>query len=149
MLALVEPTPAGEIAVGSAIAGGAGRSTASVVAHSPLNPGPLSAGIAGTFRGGSYTESVYQQTTRLYRVYGGRSGQLGSFWSRTPPTGPLRSQIDLALNPQWGNTASQVVRIDVPAGVRIYEGFAAPQGGLVGGGSQVFVPNVNPAWIVR
>jgi hypothetical protein len=37
----------------------------------------------------------------------------------------------------------------VPSGRTVYEGFAAPQGGLVGGGSQVVIPNVNPTWIVR
>ena len=26
---------------------------------------------------------------------------------------------------------------------------AAPQGGLVGGGNQVFIPRVDPAWIVK
>jgi hypothetical protein len=35
-----------------------------------------------------------------------------------------------------------------PGGPTIYEGFAAAQGGLVGGGSQVVIPSVNPAWIV-
>ena len=78
----------------------------------------------------------------------GRSGQIGSYWSTTAPTGVLRSRIELALNPRWGNSANQVVAIDVPAGVKMYEGIAASQGGLVGGGTQVFVPSVNPAWIV-
>jgi hypothetical protein len=42
-----------------------------------------------------------------------------------------------------------VAAIRVPAGTTIYEGFAAPQGGLVGGGSQVFIKNVDPSWIVK
>jgi hypothetical protein len=147
--ALLEPTPIGEAAVVSSLAGYLGRRAVTSAAYSPLNPGPLSTGVASTFRGASYREVTYDQATRLYRVYGGKSGQLGSFWTATAPTGALRSRIDLALNPQWGNSATQVVRIDVPSGVTMYEGYAASQGALVGGGSQVFIPHVNPAWIVR
>jgi filamentous hemagglutinin len=73
---------------------------------------------------------------------------VGGYWTRTQPAGPLQSIIDSALNPQWGNTATNVAAIRVPAGTTIYEGAAAAQGGLVGGGSQVFIPNVNPAWLV-
>jgi hypothetical protein len=148
-ISLLEPTPIGEAAMASAMTGFLRRRAVSATIHSPVNPGPLSAGVASTFRGASYREVTYDQVTTLYRVYGGKSGQMGSFWTATPPTGALRSRIDLALNPQWGNTANQVVRIDVPAGVRMYEGYAASQGGLVGGGTQVFIPQVNPLWIVK
>jgi len=116
----------------------------------PLNgPGPLGESVANTFRGGSYTESALAEDTTLYRVYGGNSPQVGPYWTRTPPAGPLQSTIDSALDPAWGNTAQNVVAIRVPSGTTIYEGFAAPQGGLVGGGSQVVIPRVNPAWIVK
>ena len=148
-ISLLEPTPIGEAAMASAVTGLLGRRAIASAVYSPVNPGPLSAGVASTFRGASYREVTYDQVTTLYRVYGGKSSQLGSFWTATPPTGALRSRIDLALNPQWGNTANQVVRIDVPAGVKMYEGYAASQGGLVGGGTQVFMPQVNPLWIVK
>ena len=43
--------------------------------------------------------------------------------------------------------------IQVPAGTLIYEGTAAAWtilgGSLMGGGSQVIIPNTNPAWVVR
>ena len=119
------------------------------VRYGPLNRGPLPDGVANTFRGGSYTGTTVSEPTMLYRVHGGTAGEVGQFWTRTPPAGPLQSQIDLALNPAWGNTATQVTTIRVPAGTTIFEGFAAGQGGLVGGGSQVVIPSVNPAWIVR
>jgi hypothetical protein len=116
----------------------------------PLNgPGPLGEKVAATFRGASYTESVTPEATTLYRVYGGKAGELGPYWTRTPPAGPLQSQIDNALLPQWGNTAQNVTRIQVPSGTTIFEGFAAPQGGLVGGGNQVFIPCVDPSWIIK
>lgn len=60
----------------------------------------------------------------------------------------MQATIDSALSPAWGNTAANVARIQVPAGTTIYEGAAAAQGGLVGGGSQVFIPNVNAAWLI-
>jgi hypothetical protein len=120
------------------------------IAWNPLNgPGPLGADMAATFRGGSYSETVLGEDTTLYRAYGGNSQQIGPFWTQTPPSGPLQSTIDSALNPAWGNTAQNVATIRVPSGTTIYTGFAAPQGGLVGGGSQVVIPTVNPAWLVK
>ncbi len=125
------------------------RFAAKGVRYGPLNRGPLPDAIANTFRGGSYTGTTVSETTTLYRVHGGTAGEVGQFSTRTLPAGPLQSRIDLALNPAWGNTATQVTTIRLPAGTTIFEGFAAGQGGLVGGGSQVVIPNVNPAWIVR
>ncbi len=82
-------------------------------------------------------------------MHGGKAGELGLYWTRTPPTGPLRSRIESGLLPEWGNTAENVTTIQVPPGTTIFEGTAAAQGGLVGGGSQIVIPNVNPAWIVK
>ena len=113
-----------------------------------LNPGPLPRAVANTFRGGSYTAITVPEATTLYRVYGGKAGQIRGYWTRTKPAGPVQSSIDSALNPQWGNTATNVATVRVPAGTTIYEGAAAAQGGLVGGGSRVFIPNVNPASLV-
>ena len=115
----------------------------------PINgPGPLGNQVASTFRSATYTELTTSEATTLYRVYGGNSPQLGPYWTRTAPSGPLQSTIDSALNPAWGNTANNVVTIQVPTGTKIFEGVAAPQGGLLGGGNQVFIQTVNPTWIV-
>lgn len=113
-----------------------------------MNPGPLPGAIANTFRSGSYTAVTIEEATILYRVHGGTAGPLGGFWTRTRPTGPVQSVVDLALNPAWGGTAAELTTIAVPRGTTIYEGAAAAQGGLVGGGSQVFIPNVDPSWVV-
>jgi hypothetical protein len=129
----------------------AGGNMASTV-YGPTIAGPLPAAIANTFRGGSYVATTLTEATVFYRVYGGAAAQVsrsgGAFLTRTAPSGPLQAMIDLALNPQWGNTASLVARVRVPAGTTIYEGAAAAQGGLVGGGNQVFIPAVNPTWII-
>jgi hypothetical protein len=60
----------------------------------------------------------------------------------------VQSIIDFALDPAWGNTATNVVTARVPAGTTIYQGYAAPQGGLVGGGAQIYIPKVDPDWII-
>jgi len=112
-------------------------------------PGPLGAKVAATFRSGTYTELLATEPTTLYRVWGGKAGEIGPYWTSTPPSGPLQSTIDSALNQSWGNTAEYVTRIQVPAGTRVFTGVAASQGGLVGGGNQIFIPKVDPAWIVK
>jgi hypothetical protein len=61
--------------------------------------------------------------------------------------------MDSALNPAWGNTAEQVATIRVPAGATIYEGATESQalssgGSLLGGGNQVYIPRVDPSWLV-
>jgi hypothetical protein len=129
--------------------GAGGGGAAATVRYGPVNAGPLPAEVANTFRGGSYTGTVLSETTTLYRVHGGAAGELGLYWTRTLPAGPLQSRIDLAILPAWGNSATRVTTIRVPSGTLIFEGCAAGQGGLVGGGSQVVIPNVNPAWIIR
>jgi hypothetical protein len=61
----------------------------------------------------------------------------------------LQSQFDLALKPEWGNAATGVAKIRVPAGQQIYEGAAAPQGALQGGGNQIFLRNVESSWLIE
>ena len=112
----------------------------------------LSPDIAETFRSGSYTATTLSENTTFYRVYGGNAGKVGSYMSRTLQNGGMQSQIDLALNPLWGNTAEYVTEVVVPKGTTIYEGAAAPQdinggaGQLLGGGNQVYIPEVDPNW---
>jgi Flp pilus assembly pilin Flp len=120
-----------------------------VVRHGPMNPGPLPTAIANTFRAGSYTSKVLDEPVTLYRVYGGEAGELGKYWTRTKPSGPLQSRMDLALDPAWGNTATQVTTIKVPKGTTIFEGAAERQGNLLGGGNQIVIPKVDPSWIVK
>ena len=67
------------------------------------------------------------EDTVMYRVSGGNAGTVGSYMSRIPQNGGLQSQLDLALNPAWGNTVENVTKVIVPKGITIYEGIAAPQ----------------------
>lgn len=65
------------------------------------------------------------------------------FWARTEPQGSCQAVLGSALNLVWGNHASAVSRIEVPAGTRIFEGAVASQiinggaGALYGGGNQI------------
>lgn len=70
---------------------------------------------------------------------------------KTPQGGGLQSQLDLALNPSWGNSTENVTKVIVPKGTVIYEGVAAPQNILDSMGNTVPVTqpyfcgyNLNP-----
>lgn len=94
--------------------------------------------------------------TILYRVSGGKAGEVGSYLSRTPQECGLQSQLDLALNPSWENSTEKVTKVIIPKGTVIYEGVAGPQnifdslentiGELPGGGNQIYIPKVDVGW---
>ena len=137
--------------VGAEAGAAGGPAKSGVVNHyGPSNEGPLPEKIANTFRSGTYDEVTTTEPTKLYRVYGGSAGEMGAYWTRTKPSGPVQSISDCALLPQWGNNATSVVEIEVPIGTKFYEGVAAPQERLVGGGNQVFFDTkVDPSWKVN
>lgn len=122
------------------------------ISHSPINPGPLSQEVAETFIGSSYTETILTEDSVFYRVYGGDAGKVGRYMTRVSQNGGMQSQLDLALNPEWGNTAEYVTKVVVPKGTVIYEGRAASQsinggaGQLIGGGNQIYIPEVKANW---
>jgi len=130
-----------------------GIPVANGVRYGPLSgPGPLG-DVAKDFRSGSYTQEVLQSDTTFYRVFGGDAGPVAGYWTDVYPAGPLQSIEDSVLNPAWGNTAKYVSTIRAPAGTTVYRGFASPQplpggGSLIGGGSQIYIPNVNPNWLI-
>ena len=138
------------------VKGGLEGACGAEVKYSPINPGPLKENVAKSFNGASYTEKVLTEDTVMYRVHGGEAAEIGSYLSKTPQSGGLQSQLDLALNPSWGNTTGNVTKVVVPKGTVIYEGTAAPQnildgvgntiGTLPGGGNQVYIPKVEVGW---
>jgi len=84
----------------------------------------------------------------LYRVIPRGGNATGAYWTSVRPLGPVQAIVDLALNPAWGNTATHLVRSEMPVGTLVYQGYAAAQGGLVGGGVQLFIPKVQAGWIL-
>ncbi|WP_421710314.1 hypothetical protein [Algihabitans sp.] len=119
--------------------------------YGPSNEGPLPTDIANTFKSGISNEVIATEPTKLYRVISDDGSPAGGYWTRTKAEGPLQSVIDSALDQNWGNSATRVVEMDVPVGTKLFEGVAAPQRGLIGGGNQIFFDrNINlldPAWI--
>jgi len=119
------------------------------IRHGPMNKGPLTPKVAATFRSSSYTSRKLAEPKELWRAYSDPDKKLGPYWTDIPPSGPLQTTVDSALHYTFKNAASKVVHIQVPAGTKIYEGFAGPQGGgYLGGGPQFLLPKRLPAWEV-
>jgi hypothetical protein len=117
------------------------------VRHGPLNPGPLEADVASSFRSSSYTARRLAQPKDLWRAYSDQKRKLGAYWTDIQPTGPLQTTMDSALHPSFKNAASKVVHLRVPAGTTVYEGFAGSKGYL-GGGPQFLLKKRPPSWEV-
>ena len=141
-------TFAAELYLGAKVMKGAKAIDAKMAAgtkYGPMNQGPLKPNIANSFRSSSYTQRI-SSGEYMHRVHGGTANPTGSFLSRTPQYGGMQAQLDLALNPSWGNTATNVSKVYLPKGTVFFEGYAAPQainggnGMLMGGGSQIYVP---------
>ena len=113
----------------------------------PLRAGPLSDQVASTFRSASYTSRTLDEPLTVYRVIGEGGVPTGRFWTTLEPRGALQSVIDLAIDQNWRNPATRVIRAELPAGTVIYEGFTSAQRGLVGGAPQIYLPRVDPRWL--
>jgi len=131
--------------------------TANNKKYTAIDNGPLEKDVAESFRGASYTERVLDEDLVVSRAYGGSANKVGRYWSATEQNGGLQSQLDSALNPAWGNTTEHIATATIPKGTTIYEGYVAPQniydslgnviGTVPGGGSQIYIPEVDIAWI--
>ncbi len=92
--------------------------------------------------------TVVQETEVLYRVHTpGRA--TGFWWTRVKPQSQIQFRIDSAVRPEW-NEATELSTMVVPKGhgLQAWEGAASYQGGFyVGGGNQLFIPNVPAEWI--
>jgi hypothetical protein len=116
----------------------------------PINgPGPLPTHVVNSFRSASYVEKALEEPQIFYRSYSDPTKAIGRYWTRTSPLGPLQSKMDNALNPEWGNLATHSIKIKVPSGIKIYEGTVAPQGGLLGGGNQVYIQKIESSWVIE
>ena len=81
-------------------------------------------------------------------LYGIRdAGSRNVWWTRTQPAGELQWRMDQAVMPQW-NQATHIETLTVPRGQSLigFEGPARGQGWYLGGGNQVYVPNVPGGW---
>lgn len=137
------------------------QSAQTVKSYGPHESGPLGnpndqRAPASTFRSGTYTEKIAEKDIYLYRDYGGSAKVDGRYWTPEPSKGPLQSQLDSAVLPEWGNTFQNQAVIKIPKGTTYYEGTAAAQTGtkgtnptLHGGGTQIFLPTPKNDWIIK
>ncbi|MCR4408597.1 MAG: TNT domain-containing protein, partial [Anaerolineae bacterium] len=94
---------------------------------------------------GPIESTVLQQDTVMYRIWGGKSGKVGTWLTPTRPESATNARSSLAL---WsGNTAEFVTEVTVPAGTRVQIGRAASAFGQPGGALQVqLLVEPDPSW---
>ena len=112
--------------------------------------GQLNLSQATSFRGATFKSKIAIKPITTYRSWSNPDYEVGSYVSRTRPAGPLQTQLDLALAPQWRNTAENVTKLEIPRFAPFYEGAAGVQpvkaiedsdtlGQLPGGGNQILI----------
>ena len=82
-------------------------------------------------------------------LYGTRdAGSKSLWWTRIRPTGKLQWRMDQAVLDIW-NEGTNIETLTVPKGQSLigFEGPARGQGWYLGGGNQLYVPGVPPAWL--
>jgi len=98
--------------------------------------------VAALFEGSEYSLVTVQEPITVYRVHGGNSQEIGRWWSRDLSPTSQEAVEELAIKPEW-NSAEQWVEAQLPAGTTFYEGRAASQGDLEGGGDQIYLPDAS------
>ena len=104
--------------------------------------------VLPSFQGWQAVEREFPGGTRLYRIHGS-SGAHGHWWLVDLPASEVQFRIDYAVRPEW-NPATHFSVLEVPEGysLRGLIGRASYQGDwYVGGGTQVYLPNVPNEWI--
>jgi RHS repeat-associated protein len=85
-------------------------------------------------------------------LYGIRSPNSGStWWTRTKPQGILQWRMDQAVLSEWNNGPFTLEQLTVAKGQNLigFEGIAYKQGSYLGGGNQIYIPNVPEGWITK
>jgi hypothetical protein len=88
-------------------------------------------------------EIITTEPVVLYRA-GTKDVPLGQFLSTEQPTGVIQTRVDQAVLPVWpgGGTSpvDSVVKVTIPAGIKLYYGEIGAQNGFyVGGTPQIVV----------
>lgn len=91
------------------------------------------------FKGNPKLKNV-SSGTKVYRYWGGKAKEIGRWVTPNTYSDPIKS---LALNPAWGNTASNVSTLVFNQNATVLVGKVAAQGALSGGGIQWFVGNLS------
>ncbi|MBD2518801.1 hypothetical protein H6G93_28335 [Nostoc sp. FACHB-973] len=102
---------------------------------------PLPADVAVTFLNSKCKEVILTYPQTFYRYYSDDTQKIGRFVTTDKYETNLQAIRNLALNQVWGNKATLIERVTLPAGTTVYLGKAAPQNPpscYPGGGQQTW-----------
>ncbi|ACK69251.1 conserved hypothetical protein [Gloeothece citriformis PCC 7424] len=98
--------------------------------------------IAITFLNSECQEITLTEPTVYYRYYSGDNNRYGRYLTSERYERNIDIISKLALNQAWGNGATKMLLVTLPAGTVVYEGIVAPQNPdtcYPGGGKQTFI----------
>lgn len=110
----------------------------------PVASCPLSADIAITFLESKCRAIVLAAPKTYYRYYSTDSNKFGRYLTTDRYERNVDAIRKLALKQSWGNQATMMLTVTVPAGTKVFEGTVAPQDPAScygGGGQQTFIEN--------
>lgn len=99
-------------------------------------------GSANTFQKAKCVEVTLRYDLKLMRVFSNDKAMKGIYFTTTCLMSPRYAIRKLALKQEWGNRATKIVEVTVPAGTTIYIGIAAfqdPETLYPGGAQQTVV----------
>lgn len=102
----------------------------------------LGASTAATFLDSLCEEITLSEPTSFYRYYSDEDYAKGRYLTESLFYTPEDTIKNLALKAEWGNQATQISIVRLPAGAKIYKGIVGSQDPAdlyPGGGSQVFI----------
>lgn len=117
----------------------------------PVPSCPLAADIAVTFLNSQCRAVVLKEPKTYYRYYSTDSNRFGRYLTANRYDRNTDVIRNLALNQAWGNQATMMLTVTVPAGTTVYEGIVAPQNPqscYVGGGQQTFIEDTRDPKLV-
>ncbi len=127
--------------IGGLIGGFAGASSFAANSAYITQNGEVARKVLSSFKGNPKLKNI-ASGTKVNRYWGGTAREMGRWVSPNMYSNPINS---LALNPAWGNTASNLSTFVFNQNATVLVGKAAAQGALTGGGIQWFIGNV--AWL--
>ncbi|MCW5317272.1 hypothetical protein GTQ43_26745 [Nostoc sp. KVJ3] len=113
-----------------------------VLAQEVSSSCPLASDIAVTFLDSKCQEVKLEHPKTFYRYYSSSQNKYGRYLTTNKYKTNVEVIKNLALNQAWGNQATIIEKVTLPAGTTIYQGIVAPQAPTKcypGGGQQIFI----------
>ncbi|MBD2499773.1 hypothetical protein [Anabaena azotica] len=114
---------------------------------------PLPTEIAITFLDSKCQAVTLEQPQTFYRYYSSSTNKYGRYLTTNQYKTNVEVIRNLALNQSWGNKATTMLKVTLPAGTVVYQGIVAPQNPsqcYPGGGQQTFIQDTrdpNIKWV--